>query len=118
MTEGFDANFRGASDAAACMSSNLASVASAGTSLGSRWFAGAEIDHVFPLSSLLIGADLFAEHLIGLSRLVDWTAELGVRRQWSPQIVLDAGIARHFAGSAPSTAVILGATYAVAIGHR
>jgi hypothetical protein len=118
VTEGADADLTGASDAAACMSSNLASVANAGTSLGHRWLAGAEIDHVFPFSSTLVGADLFAEHLIGLSPLVDWTAELGVRRQWSPQIVLDAGIARHFAGSAPSTAVILGATYVLAIGHR
>jgi hypothetical protein len=87
-------------------------------SVGNRWFAGAEIDHAFALSSTLIGADVFAEHLIGLSPLVDWTAELGVRRQWSPQIVLDAGIARRFAGSAPSTAVILGATYAFAMGYR
>lgn len=118
ITEGFSASLTGASAAEACLSSNLASVANASSSLGHRWFAGAEVDHVFPLSSVLVGADLFAEHLIGLSPLVDWTAELGVRRQWSPQIVLDAGIARHFMGSAPSTSVTLGATYALAMGHR
>jgi hypothetical protein len=100
------------------MSSTLPAATSAGSTHGHRWFAGAEVDHVFPFSSMLVGADLFAEHLIGLSPLIDWTAELGVRRQWSPQMVLDVGIARHFAGSAPSTALTLGATYAVAMGGR
>jgi hypothetical protein len=100
------------------MSSNVASAVNTGSSLGNRWFAGAEIDHAFSLSSTLIGADVFAEHLIGLSPLVDWTAELGVRRQWSPQIVIDAGIARRFAGSLPSTAVTLGATYVLATARR
>jgi hypothetical protein len=113
-----EADIAAASYASACMSSNVASATTTGSSLGNRWFVGAEIDHAFVFSSTLIGADIFAEHLIGLSPLVDWTAELGLRRQWSSQIVVDAGIARHFAGSFPSTAFTVGATYALAIARR
>jgi hypothetical protein len=116
--ESFAAGYTGASYSAACMASSFAQSAAMGRSVGERWFAGAEVDHAFALSSTLLAADLFAEHLIGLSPLVDWTAEVGVRRQWSPQVVLDAGVARHFAGSTPSTAFIVGATYAVATGRR
>jgi hypothetical protein len=83
--------------------------------VGQRWFAGAALDHTFALSSTLVGADVFAERFVGLSALVDWTAELGLRHQWSPRLVVDAGVARHFAGAFPSTSITLGATYAIAI---
>src|SRR5207248_3910704 len=102
----------------ACLTGNAVAPSDAGRSLGNRWFAGAAIDHTFPLSSTFVGADIFAERLIGLSSLVDWTAEVGGRRQWSPHIVLDAGVARRFAGAAPSTAMTIGATYAYAAGRR
>jgi hypothetical protein len=116
--ERFEAGVAGASYSTACISSNVGAATNAGRSLGDRWFAGAEIDHAFVFSSTLIGADVFAEHLIGLSSLVDWTAEVGLRRQWSPRIVVDAGIARHFAGSRPSTAFTVGVTYALALARH
>jgi hypothetical protein len=106
-----------ATSSTACLTSASAA-AGAPPTVGNRWFAGAALDHAFALSSTLVGIDLFAEHLIGFSNLIDWTAELGIRRQWTPQLVLDVGIARHFAGSLPSTAATIGATYAVAIGRR
>jgi hypothetical protein len=84
---------------------------------GQRWFAGAAVDHAFALSSTLVAADLFAEHLVGLYPRIDWTAEIGVRRQWSPQLVLDAGIGRRFAGNLPTTTLTVGATYIVAAGR-
>lgn len=83
--------------------------------VGNRWFAGAAIDHTFPFASTLVVADVFAEHLIGLYPSADWTAEIGVRRQWSMKVVVDAGVARQFVGSFPSTAVSFGITYAVAM---
>jgi hypothetical protein len=98
----------------ACLTSSAAAPSSP-PSLGERWFAGAAIDHTFALASTLVAADVFAERFVGLSALVDWTAERGLRRQWSPRLVLDPGVARHFAGAFPSTAVTLGATLAVAI---
>jgi hypothetical protein len=100
----------------ACLTSNRSAAApSDQRTVGSRWFAGAAIDHAFPLSSTLVVADVFAEHLIGLYPSVDWTAEIGVRRQWSMTVVVDAGISRHFLGSFPSTAFNFGISYAVAM---
>ena len=73
------------------------------------------MDHTFALFSTLVGADVFAERFVGLSPLVDWTAEIGARHQWTPRLVLDAGFARHFAGALPSTSMTFGATYAIAL---
>jgi hypothetical protein len=100
--------------ATACLTTTTAA-APAPRTIGTRWFAGAAIDHTFALSSTLVGADLFAERFIGLTPLVDWTAEVGLRHQWSPFLVLDAGVARHFAGFLLSTSITLGATYAVPV---
>jgi hypothetical protein len=102
---------------AACLTANFPVVSTTPPTIGNRWFGGVGLDHAFALTSTLVGADVFAEHLIGLSSLVDWTAEVGVRRQLSPQLVFDAGVSRHFAGAFPSTAVTAGATYALAMGH-
>jgi hypothetical protein len=84
---------------------------------GLRWAAGVGVDRTFPLQSMLVTADVVAERFHGLYRSVDWTAELGVRRQWSPQTVLDFGVARRFAGSSRSSSVTLGMTYSFAAGR-
>jgi hypothetical protein len=81
---------------------------------GLRWSVGLGIDRTFPFQSMLIGADVFAERFLGLYPNIDWTAELGMRRQWSPQVVVDFGIARHFAGSTRSSSVTIGLTYSFA----
>jgi hypothetical protein len=81
---------------------------------GLRWAAGVGIDRTFPLQSMLVTADVFAERFLGLYPNVDWTAELGIRRQWSPKVVVDLGVARRFAGSTRSSSVTLGVTYAFA----
>jgi hypothetical protein len=82
--------------------------------VGDRWFGGIGFDHSFPFRSLLVSGDLFAERLIGLYPIVDWTAELGVRLQLSPVVVASAGVGRHFAGVVRSTSFMIGATYEVA----
>lgn len=101
-----------------CAAVPTPSTPAAARAWGPRWFAGAAIDHAFPLSSTLVGADVFAEHLVGLYPLIDWTVEIGLRHQESPQLVLDAGIARRFTGSLPYTALTAGATYVLAMGRR
>jgi hypothetical protein len=82
---------------------------------GGRWMAGLGYDHTFPLRSTLVAADLVAERFIGLFPLTDWTAEVGMRRQMTPQVVLDAGLARHFAGAVQSSAITFGLTYVFAV---
>ncbi len=83
-------------------------------SAGNRWFAGAAFDHSFALRSTLLSADVFAERFVGLYANTDWTAEIGLRHQLTPLIVLDAGAGRHFAGTIRSTFVAIGATYELA----
>ena len=78
---------------------------------GRRWFAGLAFDRSFPLRSLLFVGDVFTERFVGLYPTPDWTAELGLRYQLTPLIVLDAGAGRHFAGVIHSTTVTIGATY-------
>jgi hypothetical protein len=85
---------------------------------GLRWSAGIGVDRTFPLRSMLVSADVFAERFVGLYPSIDWTAEVGVRRQWSPKVVLDLGVARHFAGVTRSTSATIGVTYSIAAGAR
>jgi hypothetical protein len=76
----------------------------------SHWLMGAGFDKAFPLSSTLVVADVFAEKFEGIGRKTDVTAELGLRRQIRPQVVLVGGLGRHFAGAGFSTFITLGAT--------
>jgi len=73
------------------------------------------VDHALPLESTLFVADVVAERVYGLYPLTDWTAEVGLRRQLTPQLVGDFGVARRFRGSTTATSVTLGFTYGFAI---
>jgi hypothetical protein len=81
---------------------------------GLRWSAGLGIDRTLPLKATLVSATIVADQFRGLYPTVDWTAEIGVRRQWSPRAVLDVGVGRRFTGSVHSTSVTLGMTYSFA----
>ena len=73
--------------------------------------SGLAVDRAFPLASTLVMADVVAERFIGLYDATDWTAELGLRHQWTPTLVVDLGVARHFAGPVKSNAVTAGITF-------
>jgi hypothetical protein len=88
--------------------------AQAPAAFGPHWFAGLGVDHAFPLVSSLITADIFAEKFVGLYPLVDWTAEVGMRREVAPSLVVDAGVGWHFAGTIRSTKLVVGAMYEIA----
>jgi hypothetical protein len=79
--------------------------------------SGVGVDHTFALSSTLISADVVAERFIGLFASTDWSAELGLRRQWTPQMVMDLGFARHFTGVLRSNAVTFGLGYELPAGR-
>jgi hypothetical protein len=81
---------------------------------GSRWFAGAGIDHAFPLRSILLTADVVAERFMGLYKPIDWTGEAGLRRQLTPTLMVDGGIAWHFAGAIRSASIVAGVMYDLA----
>lgn len=79
--------------------------------VGRRWVAGLGIDHSFALTSTLFSADIVAERFLQLYEQTDLSAEVGLRRQWTPQLVIDLGFARHFSGLVRSNAVIVGLSY-------
>ena len=81
---------------------------------GSRWVAGAGFDRASALRSTLVSADLVAERFAGLYPRLDWTAEIGLRRQVTPRLNVDAGIARRFLAPIPSTSLTIGATWEIA----
>ena len=76
-----------------------------------HWLVGVAGDKSLPLRSTLLVADLFVEHFEGLRRRFDWTAELGIRRQISPRLVVDATIGRHYYGSELSSFVKFGTSF-------
>jgi len=85
------------------------SVAAAGqTETHTHWLVGIAIDRTIPLASTIIIGDLFAEKFEGIGRKTDMTAELGVRRQLTPQMVFSGALGRHFRGAGFSTFITLG----------
>jgi hypothetical protein len=78
-----------------------------------RWLAGAGIDHAFALSSTLMTADFVAERFAGLFAKTDLSAEIGVRRQITPQLVIELGVMRHFVGLFRANSLTFGAGYGI-----
>jgi hypothetical protein len=89
--------------------------AGAETGEASRWMAGLAVDRTFPLHSLLLIADVFAERPLQAGETLEWTAEAGVRYQLDPFFALDAGVGRRFTGHEPAWFVTLGAARAFAV---
>lgn len=81
-------------------------------STGPHWTASLGVDHTLPLISTLFAASVSMDRFEGLYALTDWTAELGVRTQISPQMVADLGVGRRFAGTTQSTTVLFGVSFA------
>jgi hypothetical protein len=75
-----------------------------------HWLVGLGYDKTIPLSSTLVIADLFAEKFEGIGRKTDMTAEIGLRHQLRPQMVLSGALGRHFRGAGFSTFLTLGLT--------
>ena len=61
---------------------------------------------------------MVAERFLGLYGLTDCTAEVGVRHQLSPRLVVDAGVGRHFAGVVKSSMATLGLSYELPVRPR
>jgi hypothetical protein len=101
---------RGRVAAACSATSQLAMSSSQVDPGGSRWLVGAAVDRTFPLRSLLLVADVFAEDYRGLERPLDWTVEAGVRRQVALRTVLEASAGTRFTGPSPAWFVSFGVT--------
>ena len=81
----------------------------------SRWLAGLAVDRTFPLRSMLVGAEVFAEKGRSAGAETQWNAALGVRRQLSPAFNVDAGIGKQLNGSDRSWFATFGLAHAFAL---
>ena len=81
----------------------------------SRWLAGAAVDHVFGLRSLLVGAEAFARAPVVRGEAVEWNAGAGARWQLAPRWTVDGGAGRHLTGDDRGWYVTAGAAYSVGL---
>jgi len=75
-----------------------------------QWMAGLAIDRSFPLSSLLVIADVYRQKYEGIGRPADWTGEIGARRQITRALVVDGAIGRLFTGESRAWFASFGTT--------
>lgn len=81
----------------------------------SRWLAGVAVDKTFPLRSVLLGIETFAEQPLGGESTVEWNAGVGVRAQLSPRWAFDAGAGRRLTGDDRVWYVTFGTAYALGL---
>jgi hypothetical protein len=81
----------------------------------SRWWAGLAVDKTFPLRSLLISAEAYAEQSVANGADVEWNAGVGTRYQVTPRWALDSGVGRRLTGDDPEWYVTVGWAYALGI---
>lgn len=80
-----------------------------------RWMAGLAIDRAFPLRSMLLMAEVFAEEPLVEGRDLEWTAGAGLRYQLTPRWALDGGAGRRMTGQAPAWYFTFGSAVAVGL---
>lgn len=81
----------------------------------SRWLAGVAVDRTFPLRSMLMGAEVFAERGRSVDAKTHWNAAFGVRRQLSPTFNIDAGIGKRLNGDDRGWFATFGLAHAFAL---
>lgn len=80
-----------------------------------RWFASAAVDYTFFRSSILLVGDVSASQDYD-GAPVGVIAGAGARWQWTPTLVVDAGVARRLTGNAgPDFEITAGISHAFAI---
>ena len=92
----------------------IANVTDTGALEQSRWLAGVAVDKTFPLNSVLVIGEVFAQQPRVASRPIAYTVGAGVRSQWSPTLDLDAGVGRRLNGDDRAWYVTFGTAYAFA----
>lgn len=65
----------------------------------SRWLGGVAVDRTFPLRSMLLTGEIYAQAGLDEDARTEWNATVGSRYQLSPRWALDAGIGRRLNGA-------------------
>jgi hypothetical protein len=82
---------------------------------GPRWIYSAAVDYSLLRSSLLVVAELAALRHVSAAP-IEVNLATGLRWQWTPTVVLDAGVARRLRqASGPDVAITLGLTHTFGI---
>jgi hypothetical protein len=81
----------------------------------SRWWAGVAVDKTFPLRSLLVSAEAYADQSVVDGADVQWNTGVGVRYQLAPRWALDGGVGRRLTGDNREWNVTLGWAFALGI---
>ena len=84
----------------------------------SRWFAGFAADRTFALRQTLVGFDVTAEESLLDDGEVEWRTGLGMRRQVSSRVAMDAGVFRRLSTGAPGWGFTMGGAVAFALPTR
>ncbi len=79
-----------------------------------RWLAGLALDRTFPLHQTLVGVDVTAEESLLDDGAVEWRSSVGLRRQMSSRLAMDAGIFRRLSAGTPGWGITMGGAYAFA----
>lgn len=79
-----------------------------------RWMGGIAFDRTLPLRQVLIGADVTAEESLVDDGEVLWRSSVGLRRQMSSRVAMDAGVFRRISGGTPDWGFTIGGAYAFA----
>lgn len=84
----------------------------------SRWLSGIAIDRTFPLQSVLLTGEVYAQGALADGDETDWNATVGTRYQLSPRWALDAGIGRKLTGHEQTWSFTMGGAVAFGLPWR
>lgn len=79
-----------------------------------RWGLSAGVDHSFLRQSLLVIGEILAQRPTG-EVPVEASLSAGVRWQWQPTLVLDAGLTRRLSSNGPDIGLTIGLSHAFAL---
>jgi hypothetical protein len=79
-----------------------------------RWLGGIALDRTLPLRQTLIGLDLTAEESLQDDGDVTWRSSVGLRRQVTSRLAMDAGVFRRMSGGNPDWGFTMGGAIAFA----
>lgn len=81
-----------------------------------RWVYSAAVDRTLLRKSMLLLGEIAAVRAIDDADPVEWTVAVGTRYQFSPTLVVDAGLRRRLRATGPDIGLTLGVSHAFAVG--
>jgi hypothetical protein len=79
-----------------------------------RWSLSAAVDQTLLRRSLMVVAEVLTERPVA-GAPIEVNLSAGVRWQWQPALVLDAGVTRRIASNGPDVGLTIGLTHAFAL---